>query len=171
AVPAADPRRRAALGSHDGGGANRDLLRVPRPHGRPPRERRVRRRQPAAAGADGGDGPRSRRGAARDGRAVRRDEGAARRLLPDRRRVARRGARVGGEDPVRTPRLGRGAAGRPGARGDAGLMQHMLLIYSDEQAWARLPEAERDAIVREYAALAGELSERGSYVGGAPLHP
>ena len=50
-------------------------------------------------------------------------------------------------------------------------MQHMLLIYSDEQAWARLPEAARDAIVRDYAALAGELSERGSYVGGAPLHP
>jgi hypothetical protein len=50
-------------------------------------------------------------------------------------------------------------------------MQYMLLIYTDEQAWAALPDDERKAIVREYYSLADELSAQGRYKGGAPLHP
>src|SRR5207237_2321103 len=61
--------------------------------------------------------------------------------------------------------------GRTSPRGGAGLMQYLLLIYNDEQAWASRPEDERDAIVRQYLELAQELRERGSYLGGAPLRP
>ena len=43
-------------------------------------------------------------------RPVRRDQGAARRLLPARVQGPRRGDRVGGEDPGSAARLGRGAA-------------------------------------------------------------
>src|SRR5438105_4073253 len=50
-------------------------------------------------------------------------------------------------------------------------MHYLLLIHDDEQRWAAMTEEEQTAIYSEYAALAGELSERGSYVGGAPLHP
>jgi hypothetical protein len=50
-------------------------------------------------------------------------------------------------------------------------MHYMLLIYDDEQAWARMPEAERSAIVEEYFAVTHELRNRGVYVGGAPLQP
>jgi hypothetical protein len=50
-------------------------------------------------------------------------------------------------------------------------VQYLLLIYSDEQHWASLPEAERSAIVREYFALTDELQAAGAYVAGAPLRP
>lgn len=50
-------------------------------------------------------------------------------------------------------------------------MQYMLLIYSDEEGWARMPEAERNGIIQEYFALTSELQERGEYVAGAPLQP
>ena len=45
------------------------------------------------------------------------------------------------------------------------------MIYTDEQAWAALPDEERKAIVREYYSLADELSSQSRYKGGAPLHP
>jgi hypothetical protein len=51
------------------------------------------------------------------------------------------------------------------------MAQYLLLIYDDEKAWASMPEEERSGIIREYFALTGELREKGSYVGGAPLHP
>ena len=66
--------------------------------------------------ADRDHGSRPQRRDAHHRRPVRGDEGAARRLLHRRRRLDRRGARVGGEDPRRQPRLRRGAAG-DGLRG------------------------------------------------------
>ncbi|TML83286.1 MAG: YciI family protein [Actinobacteria bacterium] len=50
-------------------------------------------------------------------------------------------------------------------------MQYLLLIYNDEQAWAALGPDERNAIVREYFALADELRADGAYVAAAPLQP
>jgi hypothetical protein len=50
-------------------------------------------------------------------------------------------------------------------------MQYMLLIYTDEQAWAALDERERNAIVGEYFALTDELRTAGAYIAGAPLEP
>jgi hypothetical protein len=50
-------------------------------------------------------------------------------------------------------------------------MQYMLLIYSDEEAWASMPEEERSGITREYFALTSELQAKGDYVAGAPLQP
>jgi hypothetical protein len=47
----------------------------------------------------------------------------------------------------------------------------MLLIYNDEQAWAGLSDADRDAIVGEYMAFTGSIRESGNFVSGAPLHP
>jgi hypothetical protein len=45
----------------------------------------------------------------------------------------------------------------------------MLLIYSDEEAWARMSDEERHPIIEEYFALSNELREKGRYVAGAPL--
>ncbi len=50
-------------------------------------------------------------------------------------------------------------------------MEYMLLIYSDERAWASLPDDERNAIIGEYFALTEEMRDRGVYVTGAPLRP
>ena len=50
-------------------------------------------------------------------------------------------------------------------------VQYMLLIYTDEQAWASLAEDERNAIVGEYFALTDELRAHGAFVAGAPLQP
>jgi len=47
----------------------------------------------------------------------------------------------------------------------------MLLIYSDEQEWASLPDGERNAIIAEYFVLTEELRDHGSYVTGSPLLP
>src|SRR5690349_8439958 len=50
-------------------------------------------------------------------------------------------------------------------------MQYMLLIHRDEQAWADVPDEDRQAIFGEYAALTDELREAGKWVAGAPLQP
>jgi hypothetical protein len=47
-------------------------------------------------------------------------------------------------------------------------MKYMLLIYSDEKAWA---EGEREQCFAESAALTQELHKQGKYLGAAPLHP
>ncbi len=47
----------------------------------------------------------------------------------------------------------------------------MLLICRDEQIWDRLSVAERQRIYAESVALADELTSRGQYLGGFPLHP
>jgi hypothetical protein len=47
-------------------------------------------------------------------------------------------------------------------------MKYMLLIYTDEQAWA---EGEREQCFAESAALTHELHTQGKYLGASPLHP
>jgi hypothetical protein len=47
-------------------------------------------------------------------------------------------------------------------------MKYMLLIYSDEKAWA---EGEREQCFAESTALTQELHEQGKYLGASPLHP
>jgi hypothetical protein len=50
-------------------------------------------------------------------------------------------------------------------------MQYMLLIYDDEQAWASLPEAERNGMFAEYGAFTKELQDKGALVAGDQLQP
>jgi hypothetical protein len=50
-------------------------------------------------------------------------------------------------------------------------MKYMLLIHHDEAAFARRPEAERQAMIRESVELANQLHARGQYIRAAPLHP
>ena len=47
----------------------------------------------------------------------------------------------------------------------------MLLICRDEQVWDRLSVGERQQIYAETAELSQELTARGQYLGGLPLHP
>jgi hypothetical protein len=49
-------------------------------------------------------------------------------------------------------------------------VKYLLLICRDEQAWDMLSVAERQQIYAETLALAHELTSRGQYLGGAPLH-
>ncbi len=49
-------------------------------------------------------------------------------------------------------------------------MNYMLLIYLDE-SWDRLSPAERQQIYWEQRQLSDELTARGQYLGGSPLHP
>ena len=46
-------------------------------------------------------------------------------------------------------------------------MQYMLLIYSDEACWT---EAEREACMRESAAISNELAAQGTCLAASPLH-
>ena len=50
-------------------------------------------------------------------------------------------------------------------------MEYMLLIYNDENAWATLPDPERNAIIREYFDLTDEMRDGGVHITGAPLQP
>ena len=52
-----------------------------------------------------------------------------------------------------------------------GPVKYMLLICRDEQAWDRLSVTERQRIYGESMELAQELTSRGQYLGGSPLHP
>src|SRR5262245_32248513 len=47
----------------------------------------------------------------------------------------------------------------------------MLMICRDEPAWDRLSPAARRAVYKETQDLAQELTARGQYLGGFPLHP
>src|SRR3712207_8754279 len=47
-------------------------------------------------------------------------------------------------------------------------MKYMLLIYSDEAAWA---EGEREDCFAESVRLTRDLHEKGQYLGASPLHP
>jgi hypothetical protein len=47
----------------------------------------------------------------------------------------------------------------------------MLLICRDEPVWDGLSRAERQQIFAEGRELADELTARGQYLGGHPLHP
>ena len=50
-------------------------------------------------------------------------------------------------------------------------MKYMLLICRDEPAWDRLSATERQQIYRQTLELSEELTSRGQYLGGFPLHP
>src|SRR5215468_2414085 len=47
-------------------------------------------------------------------------------------------------------------------------MKYMLLIYTDEKAWA---EGEREKCFVESTRLTHELHARGQFLGASPLHP
>ena len=48
-------------------------------------------------------------------------------------------------------------------------MHYMLMCCIDARDWDGLPDARRDAVMRDYHALVDELVARGSYVTGAKL--
>lgn len=50
-------------------------------------------------------------------------------------------------------------------------MEFILLIYSNEEEWASMPEEERNALIGEYFALTSEMRDHGVYVTGSPLRP
>src|SRR6185312_14069494 len=130
--PAADLRRRGErLGVAERGRARRDLPGLRHLHGGAGEERGDGRRERAAADADRDHRPRAQRRDADDRRPLRGDEGAARRLLPRRRRLAGRGARVGSQDPGREVRRDRSPAGG-GLRGG-----HVVLDELYREEWGR----------------------------------
>ena len=47
----------------------------------------------------------------------------------------------------------------------------MLMICRDEPTWEKLSVAERQSMYREMVDVSQELSARGQYLGGLPLHP
>jgi hypothetical protein len=50
-------------------------------------------------------------------------------------------------------------------------MKYMLLIYDEEQMWAKLSEAERKQIYGEYGQFSQQAKASGHYVTGAQLQP
>ena len=50
-------------------------------------------------------------------------------------------------------------------------MKYMLLICRDEPTWDKLSVTERREIYEKTVELSEELSARGQYLGGFPLHP
>ena len=50
-------------------------------------------------------------------------------------------------------------------------MQYMLMCCIDEYAWDRLPDSQKDKIMREYGALIQDLVKSGQFRGGGQLHP
>ena len=48
-------------------------------------------------------------------------------------------------------------------------MQHMLMCCFEEKMWMRLPDGEKDRIMREYGALMRDLTESGQMRGGGQL--
>lgn len=50
-------------------------------------------------------------------------------------------------------------------------MRYMLLIYSDEEAEARLSEAEQEAVMGRYYAFTEQVRSRGVYQNGDALQP
>jgi hypothetical protein len=50
-------------------------------------------------------------------------------------------------------------------------MKYMLLIYNDEQDWARREEVEQQRIMKEAAQLLERVAPMGKRLANAPLHP
>jgi len=50
-------------------------------------------------------------------------------------------------------------------------MQYLLMIYGDEKAEARMPEAERDKMYAEYGTFTKEIVASGNMKGGNALQP
>ena len=104
---------------------------------------------------------RVRRRDPRHGWALCRGEGSARRLLHPRVCVYGRGARLGGADPGRRARRGRGSAGLRRSGGGAAV-NYALLIYDDDAGWADLPDEERATLRAAGDAGSGSRSSRSS---------
>src|SRR5262249_37565675 len=114
------------------GGAPGHLPRIRRPEPRSAGVGPARLVRGAPVGRLGDERAREKRGHARHRRPLRGDEGGARRLLPDRGRVARRGDRVGGAHPDRT----RGHDRDPSAVRQLGVprIDALTRAYRDERA-------------------------------------
>jgi hypothetical protein len=52
-----------------------------------------------------------------------------------------------------------------------GPVKYMLLICRDEQVWDRLSLTERQQIYADTLEVSEQLTARGQYLGGFPLHP
>lgn len=50
-------------------------------------------------------------------------------------------------------------------------MKYLLLIYSNEQEDASMPDAERQTLFADYGALTESITRSGNYIGGDPLTP
>ena len=50
-------------------------------------------------------------------------------------------------------------------------MKYILLIYDEEQAWAKMTEAEQAQMMGEYRQLSADLKATGQYVAGNQLQP
>jgi hypothetical protein len=50
-------------------------------------------------------------------------------------------------------------------------VQYMLMCCIDEYAWDRLPDSQKDKIMREYGTLIQDLVKSGQFRGGGQLHP
>jgi hypothetical protein len=50
-------------------------------------------------------------------------------------------------------------------------MKYMLLIHDDEQAWARMSEAERQKIYGEYGQFGKAIQASGHFLAGSQLQP
>jgi hypothetical protein len=50
-------------------------------------------------------------------------------------------------------------------------MKYMLMIHSDERAWAEMTESERNQMMGEYMQLSENLKATGKWLAGAPLQP
>lgn len=48
-------------------------------------------------------------------------------------------------------------------------MQYLLLVYLEEANWAAIPEAQKDRLCAECDAYADEMTQKGVFLGGAPL--
>jgi hypothetical protein len=48
-------------------------------------------------------------------------------------------------------------------------MQYLLLIYSDENSWGDLPEAEQGKLLEEFGAFTKSIAQSGHYRGGNEL--
>ena len=50
-------------------------------------------------------------------------------------------------------------------------MKYMLLIYDDEQVWAKLSASEQQRLFGEYMAFTESIKASGNYISGEPLQP
>ena len=50
-------------------------------------------------------------------------------------------------------------------------MKYMLLIYDNEQVWAKLSASEQQRLFGEYMAFTESIRASGHYISGAPLQP
>jgi hypothetical protein len=50
-------------------------------------------------------------------------------------------------------------------------MQYLLLIYEDEKAWTKMPEAEQGKVFQQYMEFTANIKKSGHLVGGEALQP